>query len=340
VLAFSLLVAILVLAWLKQRPQPPRLRWAVLATLAVFALWANLHGGFVAGLALIAVAACGLVLERRLGLPSAVDPRRIGLLALTGVLAIATVMLATPLGSALLSYLASFRNPAISLVSSEWRPAFQSPLAIAYLGVAAVFATWLWVRTRGSRSLTPALVAGVFLILAVVSLRNIIFVGPVLALAIASLAPDRQVRIPLPLIGLAVAASAGAAAAWAIAVGPARNEPILDARLVDYAIRHPPPSGHIATYAGVGSYMLWRSPNAPVELDGWLEHFSPAELRGTYTVLDGRTADPMRYVRRLRIGAVIADRRTAIRTLREHGFTVELRTRAGAYLVKQAAPGP
>jgi hypothetical protein len=343
VLAFSLLVAILVLFWLRQRPQPlprQRLRWAVPATLAVFALWANLHGGFVAGLALIAVAACGLALERRLGIPGAVDRQRIGLLALTGVLAIATVMLATPLGSALLSYLASFRNQGISLVSSEWRPAFQSPLAIAYLGVATAFATWLWIRTRGSRSLTPALIAVVFLLLAVVSLRNIIFVGPVLALAIASLAPDRQVKIPLPLIGLTVVASAGAAAAWAIAVGPARNEPILNSRLVDYAIRHPPPNGHIATYAGVGSYMLWRSPSAPVELDGWLEHFSPAELRGTYTVLDGRATNPTRYVRRLRIGAVIADRRTAIRALRAHGFAVELRTRAGTYLVKRAAPGP
>jgi MFS family permease len=337
VLAFSILVAILVTAWLRQRAQPPgaaQLRWAVPATLALFALWANLHGGFVAGLLLIGVASCGLALERGLGIPGAIDPRRIGLLALTGVLAAATMMVATPLGSALLSYLASFRNPAISLISSEWRPAFQSPLAIAYIGVATVFAGWLLVRARGSRPLTPALVVVAFMVLAIVSLRNIIFVGPVLALAIALLAPDGKVRIPWPLVGLAVAASAGAAATWAIAVGPVRNEPTLDARLVDYALRHPPRSGHIATYAGVGSYMLWRSPRAPVELDGWLEHFSAAELRGTYTILDGRTANPTPYVRGLRIGAVIADRRVAIEALRAHGFAVEFRNRAGAYLVK------
>jgi hypothetical protein len=81
--------------------------------------------------------------------------------------------------------------------------------------------------------------------------------------------------------------------------------------------------------------MLWRSPSAPVELDGWLEHFSPAELRGTYAVLDGRAADLTRYVRELRIGAVIADRQKAIEALRAHDFVVELRTRAGAYLVKR-----
>ena len=194
VLAFSLLVVILVLAWLRHPPQPlpaARLRWAVPATLAVFALWANLHGGFVAGLLLIGVAACGLVLERRLATPIAVGPR-IGMLVLTGVLATATVTLATPLGSALWSYLSSFRNPAISLVSSEWRPALQSPLAIAYIGVAATFVGWLWVRARGARSLTPGLVAVAFLFLAAVSLRNIIFVGPVLALAIALLAPTEK----------------------------------------------------------------------------------------------------------------------------------------------------
>jgi hypothetical protein len=338
VLAFSLVVAILVLTWLK--PSSARVRWAVPATLAVFALWANLHGGFVAGLLLVAVAACGLILERRVAIPTASDPRHIGLLVLTGVLAAATVTLATPLGSSLWAYLASFRNPAISLASSEWRPALESPLAIAYLGVAAAFVGWLWLRTRGARSLTPALVAAAFLILAAASLRNIIFVGPVLALVIASLAPDREMTIPRSLISLAVAASAGAALSWALLVGPARNEPILSARLVGYALRHPPPSGHIAAYAGIGSYMLWRSPRAPVELDGWLEHFSAAELRGTYAVLDGRTVDPTRFVRRLRIGAVIADRHRAIEALRAHGFVVELKTRAGAYLIKRVGAKP
>ncbi len=340
VLAFSALVAILAAVWLRQHLDstvPGRLRWAVPATLFVFSLWANLHGGFVAGFLLIGLAACGLALERRLGLPSAIGSWRIGLLALTGFLAVTTVMLATPLGSAVWSYLLSFRNPAISLVSSEWRPAFQSPLAIAYLAAASLFSAWLWARARGARSPAPALVTVAFLLLALLSLRNIIFVGPVLGLMIASSAPDREVRIPRALIGLAAAAAAAAALVWAVAVGPARNEPILDARLIDYAVRHPPRSGYIATYAGIGSYMLWRSPGVRVELDGWLERFSSAQLRDTYTVLDGRAADPTRYVRRLRIGAVIADRRVAIRSLCAHGFSVEFRTRAGAYLVKRVA---
>lgn len=336
VLAFSLLVAILVGGWLR-RPEAamPRLRWAVPATLAVFALWANLHGGFLAGLLLIGLVAAGLALERRLGRPGAVGRRRIALLALTGALAAATVVLASPLGGGILPYLASFRNPEISMISSEWLPSFQSPLALAYLAIAAAFAAWVWSRNPASRSPAAALVTGAFLLFALLALRNLVFVGPVLALLIASSAPDREERIPRRLIGLVAAASAATALVWAITVGPARNERILDPRLVGYALRHQPRRGHIASYASVGSYMLWRSPRAPVVLDGWLEHFSAAELRGTYAVVDGRAADPTRYLRRLRIGAVIAERPAAIRALRAHGFRIALRTAGGAYMVRR-----
>jgi hypothetical protein len=243
-------------------------------------------------------------------------------------------MVATPLGGELLTYLASFGNPAIALASAEWRPTFQSPLALAYLGLATIFVAWLWARARGSRSPATALIALAFLIMALTSLRNIVFVGPVLALCIASLAPDRAFRVPPALIGLAGLAATGAALFWATAVGPARNEPILGSSLIGYAVHHPPPSGHIASYAGVGSYMLWRSPRAPVVLDGWLEHFSAAELRGTYAVVDGRSANLMRDVRRLRIGAVIADRRKAIDILLAHGFAVKFKSPAGTYLVR------
>jgi hypothetical protein len=350
VLGFSLLVVILTLTWLRRVAGPPalsRLRWAMPVTLAVFALWANLHGGFVAGLLLIAIATGGLVLEGWLGLTNAVDARRIVLLGLTGALAAATVMVATPLGGALLEYLASFGNPAISMASAEWRPTFQTPLALAYLGVAAAFAAWLWARARGSRSPATALITLAFLAMALVSLRNIVFVGPVLGLSIASLAPDRPFRVPRALIGLTAVAASGAALFWVVLVGPARNEPILGSSLIGYAVHHPPPRGHIASYAGVGSYMLWRSARTPVVLDGWLEHFSPAQLRDTYAVVDGRRANPMRYVRRLGIGAVIADRRRAIEILVAHGFAVKFESPAGAYLVREtgappsrATPGP
>jgi hypothetical protein len=44
-------------------------------------------------------------------------------------------------------------------------------------------------------------------------------------------------------------------------------------------------SGRIVTYAGLGSYFKWRSPETRVVLTGWLEHFTPQELRDNYGVL-------------------------------------------------------
>lgn len=340
-LAFSALVSILVLAWIGRRADPPsaaRLRLAVPGTLLLFGLWANLHGAFVTGLVLIAVTVCGLALERLLGVAGAAAGRRIALLGLTGALGLAITLVATPLGTGLLAYLLSFSNPAIAMASPEWRPALQSPFALAYLAVAAAFAAALWIRTPRPRPLVGALAVLVFLVMGLVSQRNVVFVGPVIALAIVTLAPDRPLAIPRALVVAAAVGAAAAAAVWALAVGPARNEPILGPRLIGYAIHHPPPHGRIASYAGVGSYMLWRSAQTPVVLDGWLEHFSAGELRETYAVVDGRVAEPMPFVRRLRIGAVIADRHRAIAILRAHGFAVEFRTAAGTYLVRRASP--
>ncbi|MGA8746108.1 MAG: hypothetical protein WB507_09615 [Solirubrobacterales bacterium] len=339
-LAFTVVAGIVVWTWLAPRSSPGagrRFRFAIPAILLVFALWANLHGGFIAGLLLIGVLTVGLGVDRARGLSDAVGAHRLALLCLTGILAAVTITVATPLGGEIWAYILSFRNPAIALVSSEWESSLGSPAAMAYLSIAAAFAVWLWVRTPAPRPLGPLLLTAGFLIFGVLALRNLIFVGPALALQVAVSYPDRETIAPRPVIGLAIAASAVAVLTWATTVGPARNEVPLGSRLVDYATEHPPRDGHIASYASVGSYMLWHAPRTPVELDGWLEHFSPMELRGTYAVVDGKIANPTRLVSRLRIGAVIADRRAAIDALLAHGFVNELTTHEGAYLVRRAA---
>jgi hypothetical protein len=338
-LAFSLIVGIVVMTWLVPRSLPKanrRFRIGIPMILLVFALWANFHGGFIAGLLLLAMVTFGLALDRLRGLSDAIGAHRIVALALTGALAVITISVATPLGGSIWSYILSFRNPAIALVSSEWDPAFDSPLALLYLAVAAAFAVWLWSKVSSPRPLGPLIVTAGFVVFALLALRNLIFIGPALAMQIAILAPDRGLVIPRPVIGLAFAASAAAAIAWVISVGPARNEQPLGSTLVRYATEHPPSEGHIASYAGIGSYMLWRAPHTPVELDGWLEHFSAEELRGTYALLDGRKANPSRLIAKLHIGAVIADRRTAIKALLAHGFVVKFATRDGSYLVRRA----
>lgn len=335
-LAFCVLVALLLGVW---RPRPAigerRLRWTLIAIPLLFGIWANLHGGFVAGLLLIALATAGFVADNRRGLPDAIARHRVALLAGVGIAAAVTVTLATPLGSAIWTYVFSFRNPAISLATTEWAPVSQSPPAIAYLAIVTGFAAWLWWRSPRPRRLMPLLIAGGFVLFAAASVRNLIFVAPALAVLIACSAPDRATPQPRALVALAGGAALAAVLTYAAILGPARDDAPGFAA-VRYALRHPPEHGRIAAYAGASSYVLWRSPKTPVVIDGWLEHFRPAELRGNYGILRGWHGNPTREVERLHVGGVIAHLPGAIAALKAHGFAVEYAGGGSVYLVRRS----
>jgi hypothetical protein len=337
VLAFSLLVSVIAVAWRVRGDEEGRRRrtvMAVVAILALFALWANLHGGFVAGLLLIALVTIGLAIDRWRGVPGTASARLVGVLALIGVLSTLTVSLATPLGSMIWSYLLSFQNLAIDHASQEWRSAFHNPLITAYVVGAALFAIGIWIRSPKPRRATTLLVPLGFVLFAALSLRNVIFVAPAIAFQIAWSAPDRAaqtLRIPIAVAG---SAAIGAVLVWAAFLGPAQAGTYLRNPVVDYAIAHPPKNGRIVTYAGVGSYMLWRSPETPVALNGWLEHFTPQQLTDSYGVLRGYTPDLLGAVQRLQIGAVIAHVPAAIRRLEAVGFEPRFVGPNGTYLVR------
>jgi hypothetical protein len=337
VLAFSALVALIAVAW-RVRGEERRghaMAVPVIAILVLFALWANLHGGFVAGLLLIALVTIGLAIDHWRGIPDTASLRRVGGLALLGVLAGATVTLATPLGGAIWSYLLSFQNAAIDHASQEWRSALSSPVAMLYVSVAAAFAAWMWVRSPRPRRAVPLLVSAGFVLFAALSIRNVIFVAPALAFQIAWSAPDRAaqtLRLPIAVAG---SAAASAVLFWATVRGPAQADPYLRSPVVDYALAHPPKNGKILTYAGVGSYMLWRSPRTAVVLNGWLEHFSAQQLTDTYGVLRGYTPDLLGAVKRLEIGAVIVHVPAAIRRLEAAGFVPKFTAPDGTYLVRR-----
>jgi hypothetical protein len=342
VLAFSVLVALIAIAWQGRpegRQRPLVLAGSIAAILALFALWANLHGGFIAGLLLIALVTVGLAIDHRRGVPGTAPPRLVAALALIGVLAAVTVSVATPLGGAIWSYILSFQNSAIDHASQEWRSALSNPLATLYISAAGAFAVWMWLRSPRPRRVTALLVSAGFVVFAVLSLRNLIFVAPALAFQIAWSAPDRAaetLRLPIAAAGSAAAA---ATLFWAAVLGPAQADTYLRSPVVDYAIAHPPKNGRIVTYAGVGSYMLWRSPRTAVALNGWLEHFSPQQLSDTYGVLRGYTPDLLGAVERLQIGAVIAHVPAAIRRLEAIGFRPEYSSPGGTYLVREAKRG-
>src|SRR5262245_64533382 len=146
-------------------------------------------------------------------------------------------------------------------------------------------------------------------------------------------------RLPVAVAGSVAAA---AALVWAVILGPARDDPTLGFPVADYAIAHPPKHGRIVTYAGVGSYINWRSPGTRVVLNGWLEHFTPQELSDNYGVLRNGAPDLRAALRRLKAGAVIAHVHSAIWALEGAGFRPVYATPQGTYLVRsrhQAAPG-
>ena len=342
VVIFSLLVALLAMVW-RGRAGPRSERWPPwwvgVAIVALFAVWANLHGGFIAGLLLLGLATIGFAIDHWRGIPGTVPPSRVAALGLIALLAAVTVTVSTPLGSAIWSYLLSFQNQAISLASTEWQSAFGDPLALLYLGLATVFAAWMWVQSPRPRRVTTLLVTAGFLVFAGYSIRNIVFVGPVLALQVAWTAPNRSpgpLRLPVAAAGSVAAA---AALVWAVLLGPARDDPSLGFPVADYAIAHPPQHGRIVTYAGVGSYINWRSPRTPVVLNGWLEHFTPQELRDNYGVLRNGTPDLRAALRRLKAGAVITHVHSAIRALEAAGFQPVYSTPQGTYLVRPPKDG-
>jgi hypothetical protein len=337
VLIFTLLVTLLVGLWGRGGGRTGRrhLWWAPLAILALFALWANLHGGFIAGFLLLGLATVGLAIDHWRGIPGSVSLSRVAVLGGAALLAAAIVTVSTPLGAAIWDYLLSFQNHAISLASTEWGSAFSSPLAVIYLSLAACFAAWMWVRSPQPRRATTLLVTAGFLVFAGYSVRNIIFVGPILALQVAWTAPNRgptPLRGPVALFG---AAAAAATLVWAVVLGPARDDPTLGFPAADYAIAHPPKHGRIVTYAGVGSYINWRSPQTRVVLNGWLEQYTPQELVDNYRVLRaGSAADLAGALRRVHAGAVIVHLPSAIQRLEAVGFRPRFTSADGTYLVR------
>jgi len=339
-LLFCALLLLILVAWRLDSPgaeRPNAPLWALLATPIVFALWANLHGGFIAGLLGIGLVTAGLAIDRWRGLPGA--PRaNIVLLGIAGVLAAAAATFATPLGVDIWTYIASFRNPALKLASTEWEPTTQSIPAMAYLVAAAAFAVWIWWSAPRPRRVMPVLVMAGFLVFAAGSMRNLIFVAPALALQIACSASDRLAAPTRLVVGLVASAAAGAVLVYAAILGPPNADRVGNPA-VQYALEHPPERGRIVAYAGPSSYMLWRAPDTPVVVDGWLEHFTAAALRANFGILHGSRRNPTRYVERLHAGAVIAYIPEAIDRLEAHGFVTKFSGPNGTYLVRKDIAG-
>jgi hypothetical protein len=244
----------------RQRPRPTTW-WLVPAT----ALWANLHGAFVLGPALIAIFAGVAWLERAPG------ARR---LALIGAASVAAGCL-TPHGPAL--YLYPLHVAAISDQVLEWAPPnLREPHGLVF-GFAAIGSLTLLIVRRKLPDRAHLAAAVVFTLLGFAALKNVAFAGlllaPVVAAAVDGLIPHRPAgsQERSALIGLlAAGAVAGLILAISFLAGKSTSELLVEKRFPADAVaelrEHPP--GRLANPYDWGGYLIYRARDFPVSIDG------------------------------------------------------------------------
>lgn len=298
----------------------------------LFALWANLHGAFLAGLLFVGLSAAGVAITRRGGRLPRLRLRPAVPLAAAGVAA-AVALLATPLGAGLVDYMGSIGdNEALPLLTHEWLPTWQHPAALALWIAFAAFAALLYRAHPKPRPLGPALVAIGFAAFAATTARQTVWLGPVAFYLVRELAPAGVWRVPRRVAVPASLAAVAALVVWWVGVPPTPSQASMMTAAADYAAAHPPRRGRILTPTGTGSYMLWRHPGTPVVVDGRLERYSAHDLLTTYRLLAGRHGS-LRYLRRWHVGAVVTRNARGAAVLRRHGFRVRKRIGASWYLV-------
>jgi hypothetical protein len=326
-LAFALVIAVVYASRGRRR--------LLLLLPPLFALWANLHGAFVAGLLFVGLSAMGAAIARRGGTRLPRISLRPALPLVGAGVAAAAALLLTPLGAGLLDYMSQIgQNEALPLLTHEWLPTWKHPAALALLIAFCAFATMLFRAHPKPRPLAPALVAIGFAAFAATTARQTVWLGPVAFHLVRELAHPGIWRVPRRVAIPAALAAVAALAIWWIGVPPAPTQAGMMTAGADYAAAHPPRHGRILTPTGTGSYMLWRHPDVPVVVDGRLERYSSRELLAGYRLLAG-SGHSLRYLRRWNVGAVLTRNRRGAAELRRHGFRLKARIGRAYYLTAQ-----
>ncbi|MDH7485251.1 MAG: hypothetical protein QHJ81_03125 [Anaerolineae bacterium] len=255
----------------------------------LFALWANAHGGFIFGLALLGTALLARLwawLRREERFPTQV-------LLVTGFSAAATLL--TPLGPGMVEYvLGFFRHPVTRTQNMEFLPptirTLDGQLFFCFLAVwIALLLVSRYRPTRGE-SLRLLLFGG----LALMSRRNTAWFGlvaaPTLAASLHCWAVHRGVpgkeRVGHPGLNRTLAVLVGLATLlslpWFRPYLPlpewrrAYVSPETPVEAVAF-LRSLPQPRRVFHDQGYGSYMIWASPEIPVFIDTRIELYPPAQ---------------------------------------------------------------
>lgn len=332
----------------------PRWGWAVPVG---FAVWANCHGGYIAGWVLL-LAATGAEaaarlwpnVARPLGLVSSGTPP-LGRLA--AVVALSTLALAlNPWGFGLFGWTVEtllLPRPQIA----EWHaPGFSGPAIGVYLLM--LISACGWIASRRPRRpwevATLALLAAMALLqlrhAPLFGLANLILTPPHLTDALARLAPRteglraliRRRWVALPLAGALVAAGVVSLGA---SLMPPRVQPFtIEIPRDVYPVsaiafmRERGLTGPTLTFFDWGQMVLWELPHNPVSFDGRLDTVYPAAIRdahwGFYTGNDPRPA----FNPGAAAVALLPTASGGVHRLRQEGWTLAYRDPLAAVLVR------
>jgi hypothetical protein len=262
--------------------------------LPLISLWANLHGGFVFGLVLVAAFAVDALWNAA---PSQRRPLALRWMAF-GVAALATCCI-TPYGTG--SILASIKildlGEVLHLIS-EWGPADFSSLGALEISILALVAGALY----GGVKLSPPRIALVLGLshMALAHIRNVEIFALLLPLVVLapvssqfSLQPARFSRISAPITSALTVVAMLSVSTWAFAAGYGYSPPTSQspAAAVDALKAHN--ARRVLNDLPFGGYLIWRQ--MPVFIDGRAElygekfeiaHYRALQLKDVNQLLD------------------------------------------------------
>lgn len=280
-------------------------RWLVAMVLATI-VWANAHGGFAVGVAMLAIVAVGEWLDH------SSTARRFAVTAAACLI----VSLLNPNGLSQLTYPLRFLKPnpyTLNIIESQ-SPAFRQPAMLAFelllLGVLAAA-----MRARRRIAWTDILLLLAFTHLALSQTRNVAL-WSVVAAPIAALVLDPIGRSELPRRrGMIAAVAAAAIVAIVLAYGPIARR-ALESVEVDYLpagaaiylqrVQAPP---HLFTTYDWGGYAIWKLwPRYRVFIDGRADTLYGEALLRDYLEVHNGEPRAQEVLDRYGVGTVLVER--------------------------------
>ncbi len=339
-------------------------RWPLLALPALSLVWINTHGGVLAGLLLLAVAAVATLLQRALprGLTRllvSAAPRRAAAWFAAALVLCAAAALVTPWGAASLRWLVAsvgYLRPEIT----EWRPTPLDPAHALFWFTAAVSVV-AWFLSRRERPAWEAAVLAVLLVMAARHQRHL----PLFGLANLVLTPphllDLLRRLRPHAAGLVAAAEsaagrvvlsvlllAGAAAALGASVRAPRERPWsieverdqFPCAALRFLEEHPV-DGNLLVFFDWGQQALWALPRNPVSFDGRLDTvYSRALIDAHWRFYRGEPVDPAVLDLARAEVALLPTSGAAVPRLRAAGWTLVYTDPLASVLVRTAGLAP